>query len=685
MDVSRESIRTTCPRDCYDACGLIVMKENGEITRVRGDVEHPVNRGSLCGKCAIAYNGILRDIGVRLQTPLQRVGPKGKGHFAPISWDDAIATIAQRLKAIVANHGPRTILNAHYTGTFSRLAFAFPMRFFNRLGATEVEPDSICNLAGQMGLHYTIGSGLIGFDPRMVKDAACLVVWGANPSVSAPHIHQHWYAAAPGKKIAIDPVRHKTAQMADLHLQLFPGSDAALAFALLHVLRRDGLLDRDFIAKHVIGWQDISAVLDHCTPSWGEAMTDVPASMIERAAHLYGEGPALLWLGQGMQRQRHGGNAFRACAMLPAVTGNFGKPGTGLYYLNLDGAMRGFDDGYLVASHLRQDNRHTVSHMDLAAVLENPLASQALFCWNINLAASNPEQTRLHQALSREDLFTVVCELFQTDTADFADIVLPAASFLEFDDLVLSYFHLTVAAQVKVQQPLGESLPNQVIFRRLSRAMGYDEPELYESDRSIIDHLLRGMSLDGGFDALKQVGTAFVTPEPVPQFADLTFPTPSGKIEIASAQAEADGHPRLPQPIADPHPPGTRLRLLSPAGAWLMNDSYGNDQRIAKEMGPATVMLHPDDGIALGLQSGDQARLSNDTGELVLNVQLADEVRPGVALTYKGRWPKREKARANVNVLNPGSKTDMGDSTSVHGIEVAVTRLRLKPRQLKQW
>jgi anaerobic selenocysteine-containing dehydrogenase len=666
-------VLTTCPRDCYDACGLAVHRAGGVVTRVRGDRANPVNRGALCGKCAIAYNGVLRDPGRRLTTPLRRVGPKGAGRFAPISWEEAIAEVAGRLRAVAAERGPEAIFYAHYTGTVSRLAYAFPLRFFNRLGATEVEPDTICNLAGHAALQYTLGTSVLGFDPRTARDARAIVVWGANPSACAPHVDRHWLGEAPATRIVVDPVRHPTARRADLHLQPFPGSDAALAFSLLHVIRREGRLDRQFLDRFTVGWDEVEPVLDGCPPAWGERVTGVPARAIEEAARIYASGPALLWLGQGLQRQATGGNAFRACALLPAATGNFGRPGSGLLYLNLDGAARGIDEAYLAATHLRAGARRSVSHMDLAARLESPRDVQALVCWNINPAASNPEQRRLRRALEREDLFTVVCELFMTDTAARADVVLPAASFLEFDDLVTSYFHLTIAPQVKAQEPVGAALPNQEIFRRLARAMGYQESELFETDASVIARLLGGTSFTAGFDELKRRGTVFPTAEPVVQFAELRFPTPSGRIEIASEKAAADGHPRVPRPLADPRPAGGRLRLLTPASPWLMNDSFANDERIAAELGPAWVALHPDDAGRLGVAEGGQARLANATGELVLRVRIADDLPRGVALSPKGRWPDREPQGANVNVLNPGRKTDMGESSSVHGVEVVVT------------
>jgi anaerobic selenocysteine-containing dehydrogenase len=677
MPDSQEIILTTCPRDCFDTCGIAVVKRNGVIAHVRGDPNHPVSRGKLCAKCSMSYNREWRDPQARLTRPLRRIGLKGEGRFEPVSWDTALAAIADRFKQVVATTGPQTIINTHYTGTISLLAFLFPLRFFHRLGATEVTPDTICLMAGVVALNYVYGTALDGFDPRTARDAACIVVWGANPSASGPHAHEHWLREAPGKVVVIDPIRTPTAQAADLHLQPFPGSDAALAFALLHVLWRDGLIDSDFVAAHTVGWEELEPLLVDCTPAWGEATTGVPARLIEEAAHLYGRGPSLLWLGLGLQRQPTGGNVIRACALLPAVTGNLGKHGAGFLYLNwnFNSPHRYLDDAYLTAPHLAMQTPPPISHMDLAACLEDPTRSQALVCWNINIAASNPEQARLRRALMREDLFTIVLDLFPTDTMDFADFVLPAASFLEFDDLVAGYFHLSLSAQVKAMEPLGEALPNQEIFRRFARAMGYSEPELYESDAEMIATVLRKAGLLEDFRTLAAKGTVPVSPEPVIAFADLTFPTPSGRIEIASARAEADGYPRVPLPLADPRPVGGRLRLLSPASPWLLSNSFANVAKIAARIGPATIALHPADAAERGLAEGDEALVANETGSLPLRVTLSEALARGVALSHKGRWPKREPAQANVNVLNPGQKSDMGENTCVHSVEVVVTPL----------
>jgi anaerobic selenocysteine-containing dehydrogenase len=664
-------VLTTCPRDCYDACGITVVKRDGAIRHVRGDPNHAVARGKLCRKCSIGYNGAFLDPQARLTRPLRRLGPKGEGRFEPVSWDEALVEIAERLRNIEATAGAHTVLNAHYTGTFSLLAFFFPLRFFHRLGATEVDPDTICNKAGHVALEYVYGTSMMGFDPLTARDSACILVWGANPSASAPHAHDHWLPESPAQVIVVDPVRTPTAESADLHLQPFPGSDAALAFALLHVLAREELLDMDFLGAHTIGWDDLEPLLADCTPEWGEAATGVPAAQIEEAAKLYGQGPSLLWLGQGFQRQRNGGNVIRACALLPAVTGNLAKPGAGFLYLN-GTESRGIDEDYLAAPHLGPDTPDPISHMELVDCLDDPVRSQALFCWNINIAASNPQQQRLHEALRREDLLTVAIDLFPTDTTDFADYVLPAASFLEFDDLVASYFNLTLSAQVKAAEPMGEALPNMEIFRRLARAMGYSDAELYESDADLLEAVLRRSGVGEAFASLAAKGTVPIADEPVVQFADRRFPTPSGHVELASARAEADGLPRLPLPLADPRPADGRLRLLSPASPWLLNDSFANDAKIAKRIGRATIALHPDDARERGLAEGDEAVVRNETGRLRLHVVLSDAVPRGVAYSPKGRWPKREPARANVNALNPGEAADMGQSTSVHGTEVTV-------------
>jgi anaerobic selenocysteine-containing dehydrogenase len=652
------------------------------VTAVRGDPDHPVSRGALCGKCSTAYNREWRDPRRRLTQPLKRVRPKSRGDgstaphddadFEPVSWERAIAEIAGRLESIVDSYGARSILNAHYTGTISLLAGIAPMRFFNRLGTTEVTPDTICNMAGHVALRYMYGTSLDGFDPRTAKDAACIVVWGANPHASAPHAHEHWLPEAPGKVIVVDPIRTPTAAEADIHLQPFPGSDAALAFALLSVIHRDGLIDESFVSRHVQGWEELRSVIAACDLGRLAEATGVPVRLIEKAAHLYAPGPSLLWLGQGLQRQVTGGNVMRACAMLPALTGNLCKPGAGFLYLNGNLSQRGMDEGYLSGAHLAQAAPPAVSHMDLADVLEDRRRSRALFVWNMNPLGSCPNQARLRGALERDDLLTVAVDLFPTDSTALADYVLPAASFLEFDDIVAPYFNLSLAAQNKVMEPIGEALPNLEIFRRLGRAMGFDEVEFHDTDSEILETLMSRSGLGESFETLKAKGMIWVPKDPAPQFAQRVFDTQSGRIEIASDRAAADGLPRLPQCRSDPRPAAGNLRLLSPAHAWLLNTTFGNVQKITVRLGQATILLHPSDAADRSLCEGDLALVRNRCGRLDLTVALSEDIPRGVAVAHKGRWLTQDAAYANVNALNPGSKSDMGESTSVHSVEVSV-------------
>jgi len=668
----KESILTTCPRDCYDACGIEVIVSDGEITSVKGDPNHPISRGKLCKKCSIGYNNVWRDANARLTQPLRRSGPKGSGTFEAISWDEAIETVASLFKNIIAEHGAQTILNTHYTGTFAMIGFHFPMRFFNRLGATEVNPDSICNLAGHIALDYVYGSSMDGFDPRTADDSQCIVVWGGNPSACAPHIDQHWLQPATAKIVVVDPILTPTAANADLHVQLYPGSDAALAFGVMHVLHRDGLLDMSFIDAHTSGFEQILPVIESYGVEKCAEVTGVPASVIEEFAHSYVTGPSLLWMGQGFQRQPRGGNAMRACSLLPALTGNVGKAGAGFLYLNgLDN--RGVDDSYLLGCDLAGEEPASISHMDLINTLEDANKSQALFCWNINNVASNPDQDRLKKALCREDLFTVVSDVFPTDTTDYADIILPAASFLESNDLFASYFNHSLSAQVKITEPTGDSLPNSEIFRRLSRAMDFEEAALYESDNEVIAHVLAATGTGETFASLSAKGTIAMGDTPVIQFADLNFPTDDGRIHLASAEAQADGLPLVPEPHADTRPTNGKLRLLSPASPWLLNDSFGNDNKIEVQLSEANVTLHPEDASTRGLREGQTVELHNPTGRLEVKLQLDESIPRGIALSHKGRWPKRQSDSANVNVLNPGLKSDMGESTSVHAVEIEVT------------
>ncbi len=665
-------LRSSCPRDCYDGCGIVIEKR-GDSLRVLGDPDHPVARGRLCGKCAIAYNGVWQDPAARLLYPQRRIGPKGSGQFERISWDTALKTIADRTRSILAAQGSDAILHTHYSGTLSLLALLFPMRFFHRLGAAEVDPDTICNAAGHVAWRTMFGNSGTGFDPRTVEQSRCILIWGANPSHSGPHTHKHWFAPAQAAKIVVDPIRTDTAQVADIHLQPRPGTDAALAFSLLHVLWRDGNFDQAFIAAHTTGAEEVLPLIRNCTPEWGATQTGVPAALIETAARMYGAGPALLWAGQGLQRQTRGGNIMRAIGLLPALTGNVGKPGAGFYYLNDTAALAGLNGERMMSAQLSARPPTRISHMALASELGRPDRFQSFWVWNTNPLAWAPRQSALRAAMAREDLFTVVIDCFPTDSADYADIVLPAASFLEFDDLTCSYFHLHVGVQSKAMEPLGEALPNQEIFRRLAGALGFSEPELHEQDADLIASMMAEMRIAGTFAEFQQRGWQYLTPEPQVLHADLHFATPSGHIEIASDAWTALGLPRAPRPDIDPAPAVGRFRLLTPASDLRLNDSYANDPKLSAKAGPASVIMHGDDAAALGIATGDQVCLHNGAGKMNLVAQVENLAPRGVVISYKGRWPKLESGGFNVNALNEGVAADMGNSSSVHSTEVEVS------------
>ncbi|MEM8852173.1 MAG: molybdopterin-dependent oxidoreductase [Pseudomonadota bacterium] len=667
MDIKR--IRTTCPRDCYDACGMVAAVKDGVVKKILGDPDHHIARGALCGKCAIAYNGAWRS-DKRLTTPLLRTGAKGEGAFQPIPWEAALEAIAERLTPLLDKGRNQSIVHAHYTGTVGLIAGWYPLRFFSHIGATEIDPDTVCNKAGHEALGLMVGDSLDGFDPETAKDAATILVWGGNPSHAAPHHNKHFLRESGAQVFVIDPITTDTAAGAT-HLKLRPGTDAALAFGLLHVAKAHQLIDRAFINAHVHGFDEIESAIDAADPKTTQARTGVPADLIVEAGLAYAKGPSMIWLGQGMQRTTRGGNAFRAIIALVAGTGQMMKPGTGYSYMSGPGT-RGIDMDAVIAADIARGGA-SVSHMDLAATLADPARTETFFTWNCNPMASSPDQALLRQALGRDDLFTVVTDLFMTDTAAYADIILPAASFLEFDDIVAPYFQHTLSAQVKVEEPAGEALPNQEIFRRLAKTMGLTEPLLFESDEDLLDRILAMTPFQGGFADLAAAGTVRLYETPRMQFPD-GIPTASGKIEVASDAAVAIGLPRTPEPHADAPTGGGKLRILSPASAWQMNSSYANDAGIEAQIGPLAVLLHPDDALAMAIDDGEEVVLSNEAGALPLRVEISERAQPGMGIVYKGRWPGLERASANINVLHKGRKSDIGEATCVHSMEVSLTR-----------
>ena len=657
--------RTTCPRDCYDGCGIRVEYSENQTFRAMGDPNHPVAKGSLCQKCAIGYNTTWQDPHYRLLHPLRCIGRKGAGELQRITWDDALREIATKVNYLLDSYGGKSITNIHYTGTCSVVANELPQRFFKKIGAVEIDGDTICNKAGHVALSYLFGTSRHGFDPRTMRDAHSLILWGCNPSHSAPRTNSSFIEALRIKTIVVDPIRHETAAKATIHMRPFPGSDAALAFGMLRMIADKSREDKAFIKAHVVGFDELRDALELCTPIWTEARTGVPIEQIQAAVDLYLEGPALLWLGQGLARQHMGGNAIRACALLPVITGNIGKRGTGFCFLN---DTQSIAQGSVFYPGYSEPSASGLSHMDLVDHLSNQ-KTRCVFIWNMNPAISAPRQHELRQLLEHNDLFTVVIDCFKTATVECADIALPASTFFEFDDLVWNYFHFLLGYQSKILEPMGESLPNQEIFRRLAKVMGLNETDLQESDDDVIKSILDSLASPITITELAAKGWLEVGVNPHVQFKDNVFPTPSGKIEIASERASRDGLPRCPLPHFDAVIGDGTFRLLTPASRWTLNSVFADNPLILARAHLNRVFVHPSDAKILGVSDGHILKLWNSEGEIELEALLSDVTVPGVLLSHKTAHDHTD-SKKSINILNPGEKSDMGGSSSVHAIRV---------------
>ncbi|KAB2851119.1 MAG: molybdopterin-dependent oxidoreductase [Hyphomicrobiaceae bacterium] len=601
---------------------------------------------------------------------MRRRGDKGGGVFEEISWRDAVTLIADNLSSISISDGSDKILQTHYCGTRGLLARDFPLRFFNRLGAREVIPETICHSAGAAALNYVYGTPALPFDMRELERPACVVLWGVNANSSAPHANR-WLRSRPGKLIVVDPVRHPTARRADLHLQPVPGTDALLAFGLMRIMMSEGLFNRDFIDASSIGFDKLAPIIARVELGSVEQITGVPIKSMAEFARLYASGPSLLWMGMGLQRRKLGGNTIRTIALLPVVTGNLKRPGAGLMYVNGMGS-RGIDFDYCAGNHLRAAPAPPIAHPDLLQTLEDPRQARALVCWNNNIVASCPRQDDMRRALARRDLFTVVVDPYQTDTADYADVVLPAADFTEFDDIVYSYLFMTVGPQRAFREPYASALPNSEIFRRLSLAMGFDELALYDDDRTVMSEVLSRMGWPGSLDDFLAGGNRYWPLRSSAQFADGRFPTPSGKIEIASATAVADGLPLTPEPLHEELPPPGTLSLLSPGHPWLSNSSFGQFPETLRRLHAPNILLHPDDAAMLGLQQGEHVEVVGSAGAIVLQLSLSRNVRRGVAISFKNRWPKHEPTGRSLNAIIGSHRSDFGNCFAPHSEVVSI-------------
>jgi anaerobic selenocysteine-containing dehydrogenase len=656
---------------------MLVTVENGVATQIRGDPDMPFTEGTLCTKVAHYLERTYAPD--RLLYPQKRVGRKGEGKFRRITWDEALDEIAVRLKALAADN-PESILPCSYAGTMGMVQYmSMDRRFFHRLGASLLD-RTLCSSAGKFGLKATLG-GSVGMDPERFDEARLIILWGANPIVSNLHLWSRVQAAKRrgAKVIAIDPYRSLSAEKCTQHIALLPGTDGALALGMMHVLISEGLLDPEYVAKYTLGYEALKQrVLKEYSPSWAARVCGISTEEIVQLAREYGTAkPAAIRLNYGMQRHAGGGIAARTIACLPALTGAWRDPAGGIVLTTAD--FYGFDHAALERADLLAGRRPRVINQsklgDALTGAEPPVRMTIVY--NNNPVAVCPDSEKVIAGFSREDLFTVVMDHFQTDTADYADILLPATTQLEHHDVHKSYGHLYMLANNPAIAPLGESLPNSEVFRRLAARMGFDEPCFRDSDEDICRTALKGVD----WDRLKQTGWQKLdVPARFAPFAQGGFPTPSGKCEFYSAALEKQGIDPLPfyNPPAEVENRELEKRyplaFISPPARNFLNSSFANIARFRELEREPHLDLHPKDAAERGIADGDMVRVFNDRGSQRLRARVNGKPRPGVVVAPSVWWKKYAPDGRNANNLTSQRTSDLGGGATFYDCRVQVER-----------
>jgi anaerobic selenocysteine-containing dehydrogenase len=671
-------VRGACPHDCPDTCALITTVENGVAIRVQGNPNHRHTDGALCTKVSRYTERTYHP--ERILTPLKRVGPKGSGQFAPIEWEEALDTIAARLKPIAARN-PEAILPYSYAGTMGQVqSEGMAARFFNQLGASQLE-RTICASAGAEALMSTYGNK-VGMKVEHFAESQLILIWGSNSIGSNLHF---WRLANQAKRngarlVCIDPRRTETADKCHEHIALRPGTDAALAFALMHQLITHDWLDHDYIAQHTLGWEDLRERALQWPPERAAEVCGVPAQQITDLARAYGTTkPAAIRLNYGMQRVRGGGNAVRAVACLPALVGAW-RHRAGGFLLSSSGhfpvqraALHRPD--LLAGRTPRLLNMITVGNdLQRDSSPEFGPRVEALIVYNSNPVAVAPDSAQVVKGFGREDLFTVVLEHFQTDTADYADIILPATTQLEHWDVHAAYGHTDVMLNQPAIAPQGQARSNAGIFRALAERMGFDDPCFQDSDETLARTAF-GDTVN--FDTLLDQGYATL-PLPDAPFAQGKFPTASGRCEFASSRLAARGLDPLPDHLPNFETAGSSaaypLAMISPPARNFLNSSFVNVKSLRDIEGEPLLEIHADDAASRGIESGQIVRVFNQRGEHRCKVQVSKRARPGVVNGLGIWWRKLGLDGTNVNQLTSQHVTDMGNGPVFYDCLVQVER-----------
>ena len=670
-------IRGACGHDCPDTCAWTVEVQNGAAARLAGDSAHPFTRGTLCAKVNHYLERVYHPD--RVLHPLKRTGPKGEGQFTPVSWTEALGDIAARWQAIIAESGAEAILPYSSAGVQGVIQQAsLDRRLFGSMGCTELQ-RAICGGVASAGMRTTIGVGS-GIDPEDIVHSRYIVLWGTNTIVTNLHYWPYVREAQRrgARVVVVDPVRTRTAEAADWHLPIAPAGDAALALAMMHVMVRDGLVDRDYVDRYAVGFDALVERVRAYSPAAMSATVGLPAEDIERFAREYATTqPSLIRPLIGIEHHRNGAMQFRTVACLPVLSGAWRHRGGGLARSTHAISLGVLDVDGVERPDLAKPGVRTLNMRDLGkdlcdATLAPPI--RALVVYGANPVVSMPNQGRVRDGLRRDDLFTVVHDLFVTDTALYADYVLPATSQIEHVDLCPAWGHLYLALNRPAIPPRGEAVSNTELFRRLAAALGRTEPWLFESDES----MLRGALASGhpwlegiSYERLWTEGYArLAKPEDWRPFAEGHFPTPSGKAELFSSALEARGLDPLPSPgdIAT----GQGLQLISGKTLHFLNSGYGHMERHRRRAGDLYIELHPVDAGRRRLNDGDPVRVSGHGGNVRAICRVSDRLRPGVAWMPFGGLHDAAGARQSVNLLTAEEPTDWGGGSGLYDAFVEV-------------
>jgi anaerobic selenocysteine-containing dehydrogenase len=687
-------VRAVCPHDCPDTCALLITVEDGVATEVKGDPDHPTTKGVLCTKVARYAERTYHP--ERLLHPMRRIGKKGEGKFERISWEQAIDTIAARLQPIAAR-APQAILPYSYCGTMGFVqGESMAMRFFHQLGASLLD-RTICATAGFTGYKYTIGA-TIGTDIEQFQDSKLIIIWGGNPIASNLHF---WMRVQEAKRkgarlIAIDPYRSLTAEKCHQHIALLPGTDAALALGMMHILIKEELVDRDYIERHTIGFEQLAERAAEWHPERVAETCGISVDEVLGLAREYGQmarrgEPVAIRTNYGLQRIRGGGMSVRAIACLPALVGAWRHPAGGIQ-LSSSGSFP-TNPAKLERPDLLKEKPRTINMTTIGDDLLRPASPEfgpqieAVIVYNANPLAIAPDSDKVMRGFAREDLFTVVLEHFQTDSADYADILLPATTQLEHVDIHKAYGHLYMMANNAAIAPMGEAKPNTEIFRLLAARMGFDDPCFKESDDEIAAQAFnsrdaRAVHFD--WDSLKRKGWQKLNMPDAP-FADGGFPTPSGKCEFYSATMKADGLDPLPAYIAPYESRASNpelaqqypLAMISPPARNFLNSTFVNVKSLRGTEGEPHLDIHPDDSAPRGIADGDMVRIFNGRGSFVAKARVTDKARLGLVVGLSVWWKKFASDGKNANEVTSQRLTDMGRAPTFYDVLVEVEKVAI--------